>query len=95
MKDPVIKNVFHVTGSDSHSIILAAVNDDQYQLWYNAFLRAKLLSDAAVGKYGGSEMAEYVSIGDEDYDDNEYEQPNDLLGNAVSKKEWLKIIGKN
>ena len=75
--------MFYV-GSGQQSIVLAAVNDGQYKLWYNAFQQAKMVSDAAVGKYESSgEMAEYMGVedflddedgGDEDEEDEDEEE---------------------
>ena len=43
IKDPCDIYVFRVTQKNEPSIILAAVDENQYELWHAAFKRAKLM----------------------------------------------------
>ena len=52
--------VFRVTQRNEPSIILAAVDENQYELWHAAFKRAKLMQQFSAGSNGGSDM--YLSL---------------------------------
>lgn len=69
--------VFRVTQHGEPSIVLAAVDEGQYELWHDAFKRAKLLKDQS------NEKGEYLSFPDFDDDDEEpdgpYERPEDYI----------------
>lgn len=68
--------VFRVTQHGEPSIVLAAVDEGQYELWHDAFKRAKLLKGEHV------EKTEYLSLPEFDNDeepDGPYERPEDYL----------------
>ena len=73
-KDPQEKYIFRVSRAGHPSIVLAAVDDKQYEFWHNAFCRARTVD----------EVPEYVSLTDstifsEDSEDPSYERPDDTL----------------
>lgn len=88
-QDAVEKYTFHVRCKGYPSIVLAAVDEQQYKLWYNAFQRAKILADSNDGKSGGGGqgLAVYLSLkgsedledGSDDEDEPSYEKPDEML----------------
>ena len=50
LKDPANKNYFRITRPNSPSMMLAALNNEQYELWYNAFRRVRAQVASELGR---------------------------------------------
>jgi len=91
IKDPTDMYVFRVTQRNEPSIILAAVDENQYELWHAAFKRAKLMQQqlSAGSNGGGGGVDIYLSLpgascstvpGDEEDTTGDYVRPEAVVG---------------
>ena len=94
IKDPCDIYVFRVTQKNEPSIILAAVDENQYELWHAAFKRAKLMH---LNSPTNADEKPYVSLqgaiedqADGDEDTVGYERPESV----VSYYYYLRMFAK-
>ena len=80
--------MFRVSRLGEPSVVLAAVDEKQYQLWLHAFRNAKFLVDSEDGRLDNagelgdySEFKDSVGFDEEDCsdDDADYEKPDEMM----------------